>query len=190
MSDISILCGLGNPGARYRNTRHNLGSMILDLMAERRSLSWKTALPTVMEARWRIKGREIILLKPLTFMNASGEALEDYGGVDPASFLVIFDDISLPLGQLRLRERGGGGGHRGLESIIESLGTDNFARLRLGIGEPPPGIDWSDFVLAPFLEEERAAVNEMVETAADALETVLARGLVEAMNRYNRKTSA
>jgi PTH1 family peptidyl-tRNA hydrolase len=163
--------------------------MILDLLVKRHSLSWSEHSGRIMVARWRIKGREITLLKPLTFMNASGEALEDYGGIDPACFLVIFDDISLPLGHIRLRERGGSGGHRGLESIIAHFGTDDFARLRLGIGEPPPGSSWSDYVLAPFPEEEREAVSEMIETAADALETALARGLVEAMNRYNRKTT-
>jgi len=189
MSDLSILCGLGNPGTDYRNTRHNLGSMILDLLAERHTLSWKGHQGRIMEARWRIKGRDVILLKPLTFMNASGEALADYGHIDPASFIVLFDDISLPLGHIRLRERGGSGGHRGLESIIAHFGTDDFARLRLGIGEPPPGSSWSDYVLAPFPEEERGAVSEMIEIAADALETALARGIVEAMNRYNRKTT-
>jgi len=119
-------------------------------------------------------------------MNDSGRALDDFGGIDPDALLVLCDDMSLPLGRMRIRGGGGSGGHLGLESVIFSLGTERFARMRLGIGPPPPGIDWSEFVLLPFLEEERTAARELLESAADALETILTGGLDRAMNRYNR----
>ncbi len=129
------------------------------------------------------------MLKPLTFMNLSGEALASVPGIDPVVLLVIFDDISLPLGRLRIREKGGSGGHKGLESVVDHLGTGTFARLRLGIGSPPEGVDWADFVLSPFPDRERALADEMVGRAADALELIVASGLGEAMQVYNRRDS-
>jgi PTH1 family peptidyl-tRNA hydrolase len=183
---VSILFGLGNPGDRYRHTRHNLGSETLGLLSRRHSLTWKRGKGAFLFSRWDFAGREITLLESLTYMNDSGRALEDFGTVDPDTLLVLCDDMSLPLGRMRIRAGGGSGGHLGLESVILSLGTERFARMRLGIGSPPPGIDWSEFVLLPFLEEERKAAGELLESAVDALETLLSRGLDPAMNRYNR----
>ena len=183
---VSILFGLGNPGERYSNTRHNLGREALELFARRRSLTWERGEGAYLYSRARPARGEITLLESLTYMNDSGRALEEYTGVDPDALLVICDDMSLPLGRLRIRPGGGSGGHLGLESIIVTLGTERFARMRLGIGSPPPLIDWSEFVLMPFLEEERKAVGDMLETAVEALETVLRGGLDRAMREYNR----
>lgn len=186
MERISVVCGLGNPGARYRSTRHNLGFLTLDALSRRHGLSWRRAGGPSEEARWRAGGRTILLQKPLTFMNDSGAALARVAGLRPAELLVVSDDLNLPLGRLRFRMGGGSGGHNGLASIIDRLGTEAFPRLRLGIGAPPPGVDWADFVLEEFPPEDRAAAAALVETAVAALELAVRRGLGEAMNRYNR----
>jgi PTH1 family peptidyl-tRNA hydrolase len=186
MPEISIVCGLGNPGLQYRGTRHNLGFMTVDLLAGRRSLKWKRGAGPAMETTWRVGPTSVILLKPLVFMNESGLALGRRLGVAAAELLVICDDMSLPLGQLRFRKSGGSGGHKGLESVIAVLGTEAFPRLRLGIGAPPPGTDWVDYVLSDFAPEERPDVDGMIENAAEAIESALRGGLESAMTRYNR----
>jgi PTH1 family peptidyl-tRNA hydrolase len=185
---VSILFGLGNPGERYRHTRHNLGLEALGLLARRHSLSWERGKGSFRFSLWNFAGREITLLESLTYMNDSGRALEEYAGVNPGILLVLGDDMSLSLGRLRIRAGGGSGGHLGLESIITSLGTERFARMRLGIGSPPARIDWSEFVLMPFLAEEREAAGELLESAADALETIVKEGLDRAMQVYNRRS--
>ena len=185
--NVSILFGLGNPGERYRNTRHNLGLEALEVFARRHSLTWRRGGDHHLLARCELAGREITILRSLTYMNDSGRALEDYGRVDPSALLVLCDDMSLPLGRLRIRPGGGSGGHLGLESVIMTLGTERFARMRLGIGAPPARIDWSEFVLMPFLEEERRDAARLSESAADALERVIDEGLDRAMQEYNRK---
>lgn len=186
MPEISIVCGLGNPGPRYRSTRHNLGFMALDVLSERHSLSWKRVAGPSQRAFWRAGGEIAALLKPLSYMNDSGFALERYGGVDAASLLVVCDDLNLPLGRLRLRPSGRSGGHRGLESIIERLGTTGFARLRLGIGAPSPGVDRVEYVLTDFLSGERELVSEMIEEAADVIEEAALNGLDAAIRRCGR----
>ncbi len=188
MPEITLVIGLGNPGEEYAGTRHNLGYETLDLLARRHRLGWRRAKGPSLEAKWRFAGGHVTLLKPLTFMNLSGSALSG-GGISPGSVLVVCDDIQLPVGLLRIRAGGGSGGHRGLESITEALGTADFARLRLGAGPAPPGALWSDFVLGPFDEEEAAVVSGMIEDAADAVELLLVRGLAAAQNRYNRRAS-
>ncbi len=186
MEQISVVCGLGNPGARYRSTRHNLGFLALDVLSRRHSLSWRRVGGPAQEARWRAAGRTIVLLKPLTYMNESGAAVSRLSGLRPSGLLVVSDDINLPLGKLRFRMGGGSGGHNGLASIIDRLGTEAFPRLRLGIGGAPEGVDWADFVLMEFLDEEREAAGAAVEAAAEAVELAVRRGLAEAMQRYNR----
>jgi PTH1 family peptidyl-tRNA hydrolase len=186
MEEISIVCGLGNPGPRYRATRHNLGFMALDALSERHSFSWGRSAGPAETARWRVAGRLVTLVKPLTWMNESGLALERLGPIEPASLLVVCDDLNLPLGRLRMRSRGGAGGHRGLESIIGRLGTEEFARLRLGIGGAPSGADRVEFVLADIPREEREAVDGMLEAAAAVIETAVHAGLEVAMRLANR----
>ncbi len=187
MSGISILFGLGNPGRRYGQTRHNIGHDTLDLLAARNGLSWERGEGPSLVSIWERESGDVILLKSTTYMNASGEALERFSGFDPARLIVICDDLSLPLGMLRIRRQGGSGGHLGLESVIMSIETEAFARLRLGIGSPPQTIDWSEFVLMPFLLEERPEVDRMLTTAANALEMVVTEGIDQAMQEYNRK---
>ncbi len=186
MVEISIVAGLGNPGANYRSTRHNLGFMALDALARRRALSWKRAAGPAQRALWRSGKREIALIKPLRYMNESGFALARCGIVEPGTLLVVCDDLNLPIGKLRFKKRGGSGAHKGIDSVIESLGTEDFPRLRLGIGPPPSSAYWVEFVLSEFLAEERDRVNRMIETAADAIEMAVRDGLDAAMQCFNR----
>jgi PTH1 family peptidyl-tRNA hydrolase len=187
MSGISFLFGLGNPEKRYRQTRHNLGHGAVDLIASRHGLSWGGGEGPALVSHWNRQTRDITLFKSTAYMNESGQALEAFPDLDPSRLIVVCDDFNLPLGMLRIRKRGGSGGHLGLESVAMSLGTDEFARLRIGIGSPPPGIDWSEFVLMPFLLEERPEAERMLSAAADALETIIDDGIDQAMQEYNRK---
>jgi PTH1 family peptidyl-tRNA hydrolase len=189
MAEISIVCGLGNPGPHYRSTRHNLGFMALDRLSKRHSFSWRRAAGPAQTALWRVGGRTVTLIKPLTFMNESGLALSRQGVAGSGTLLVVCDDLNLPLGKLRLRAGGGGGGHKGLESIIARLGTKDFARLRLGVGVPPPGVDWVEFVLSDFLAEERGVAERMVEEAVEAIDLAVRRGFDEAAQRCNSPES-
>jgi peptidyl-tRNA hydrolase, PTH1 family len=185
MSEVAIVCGLGNPGPRYRSNRHNLGFMALDILSGRHALSWRRAAGPSEVALWRVAGRQVSLVKPLTWMNESGSALAKQRGAPADGLLVVCDDLNLPLGALRLRPRGGSGGHKGLDSVIEHLGTSDFPRLRLGVGSAPPGVDWVEFVLSDFLPEEREAMKGLVEAAADAIETAVRQSLDAAMRRFN-----
>ncbi len=189
MSGISLVFGLGNPGAEYLYTRHNIGTRTLTFLAERHRLAWERPHAKARRSLWRYCGREILLVQSLTYMNLSGEALSAYSDFPPDRIIVVCDDIHLPLGRLRIRRGGGSGGHRGLESIIEMLDTEEFPRLRMGVGAPGVVADWSEYVLSVFSEEEEALVGEMIGAAADALEVVVGEGLEPAMQRYNRKES-
>jgi len=188
MPDITLVLGLGNPGQKYAGTRHNLGYETLDELARRHRLGWNDREGLALETAWRFAGGKIRLLKPLTFMNLSGDALR-MTGASPDSVLVVCDDIHLPVGLIRIRAGGGSGGHRGLESVTEALGTREFARLRMGAGPAPPGALWSDHVLEAFREEEAEKVSGMVSEAADAVELILSRGLTAAQSRYNRRAA-
>jgi PTH1 family peptidyl-tRNA hydrolase len=182
-----LVVGLGNPGAEYRDTRHNVGFLVADELARR----WAVA-PRGAECNARLAGRDGALLAlPQTYMNRSGYAvrcLAERYGIAPEGILVVLDEVALPLGKLRLRPGGSPGGHRGLESILESLQSDRVPRLRLGVraGEAPPtGEGLVDFVLTPFAPEERETVAAMVLRAADAVESWLEQGLEPTMARYN-----
>lgn len=188
MGAISLVLGLGNPGPEYEGTRHNLGFLTLDRIAARHRLGWRRRGDAALTADWRSPGGPVTLVKPTTYMNRSGEALGLFKGVSAAEVLVVCDDMALPLGLLRIREQGGAGGHRGLESMIERLGSDRFPRVRLGIGPAPGTSEWSDFVLEPFDPGERAVAESMVERAAEAVEVVLRQGLDEAQRRFNART--
>jgi PTH1 family peptidyl-tRNA hydrolase len=186
MPDVTLVLGLGNPGQEYAGTRHNLGYDVLDILAGRHRLGWNDRGGIALETKWRFAGGHVTLLKPLTYMNLSGDALR-VTGASPDSVLVVCDDIHLPVGLIRIRAGGGTGGHRGLESVTETLGTSGFARLRLGAGPAPPGALWSDFVLGPFAEEEKEAASRMVSEGADAVEMLLIRGISAAQRSFNKK---
>lgn len=189
-----LILGLGNPGEEYRDTRHNVGFRVVDELARR----WGIPLDGVEcnSRAGRLGGTggvsgEVLLVQPQTYMNRSGYAarcfVERYQ-VEPASILVVYDEVNLPLGRLRVRRQGSPAGHRGLESVIESLRTAEVPRLRLGVAPPegpPAGEALVDFVLSPFAAEEREAVEEMIRRAADAAETWLGEGAEVAMNRFN-----
>jgi PTH1 family peptidyl-tRNA hydrolase len=182
---VKAIVGLGNPGAKYRGTRHNIGFAVLDELARRGQVEFDTAPVDALVARWR--DRDTLLAKPLTFMNASGEAvggLLRYFKIDPLDLLVIVDEVQLPLAKLRARARGSAGGHNGLKSIIAHLG-DEFARLRVGVGRGDARRDLADHVLAKFDGDEAAEVARMTTRAADAAEAFIASGIETVMNGYN-----
>lgn len=186
MSDqdtTQLIVGLGNPGERYVNTRHNIGFMVLDTLAEDLGISFKKTRFGLVA-----KGNGFWLLKPLTFMNLSGQAVGPmlrWHRIAPAELLVVGDDLDLPLGRLRLRRGGSSGGHNGLKSIIETIGTDQFSRLRLGIDRPPAEIPVIDWVLMSFRRTEQDLLERVIGRATQAVHAVLADGVAMAMNRFN-----
>lgn len=184
-----IIAGLGNPGAKYEGTRHNVGFSVIDALAEAHNISVDKKQFKGLTGRGMIAGEQVLLLKPLTFMNLSGESLRaafDFYKPDTDQMLVIFDDISLETGQLRIRKKGSAGGHNGVKSIIAHLGTTEFPRIKVGVGEPKRG-ELVDFVLGHFHGEDAAVMKEAVKTAAGAVETFLGEGPEAAMNIYNKK---
>lgn len=186
----NLLVGLGNPGRDYRANRHNLGFMAADRLAARHGIELTRTQSRAIVGSGRIGGLPAIIAKPQTFMNRSGEAvgaLMNYYRIEPGSLLVVYDELDLPFGAIRLREMGGAGGHNGMKSIIQHVGND-FARLRLGIGRPPGRMEPAAFVLQDFKGDEVEVANEMLETAVDTIETYLSEGIDVAMSRYNGTT--
>ena len=185
--ELKLVVGLGNPGREYQNTRHNIGWAVLDLLAANFGKTFQK------ERKWKAEAVEIsgtILLKPQTFMNLSGESvapLAKYYKLPLESILVVYDDMALPLGRLRLRERGSAGGHNGLQSIIQHFGTQEIPRLRLGIGGPANDPSWVGHVLGAFREEERPLVESSVRQAAEAVGHIQTKGFTSAMNYYNQQ---
>jgi peptidyl-tRNA hydrolase, PTH1 family len=185
---MKLVVGLGNPGRKYAGTRHNVGFDVLDRLADRHRLEWESAPAEAMMAKWRAAGT--LLAKPLTFMNLSGHAVGDllrFFKVDLADLLVVVDEVQLELGRLRARPEGSAGGHNGLKSVIAQLGTEKFARLRIGVGRGDARRDLADHVLAAFDPDERVVVVETVDRAADAVELFISDGIGPVMNGFNRK---
>lgn len=192
---MKLIVGLGNPGREYRETRHNVGFLVADELARRHQLSFSMAPSQVPDAFVAKKyGAEPLLLaKPLTFMNRSGDAvaaLARYYDVAPADLLVVVDEVALPFGRLRARARGSAGGHNGLKSIIERLGTQEFPRLRLGVGRGDARRDLADHVLSKFDPAERAGLETFIARAADAAEMFAVDGIGTVMNTYNPEVTA
>lgn len=188
-----ILCCLGNPGGRYEHTRHNLGFQLGDALVAASGGVWSHPREELRFSRVRWAGAEVVVVEPQTYMNLSGEALESLAEIMPvpaSETLVVCDDIALPLGLIRLRRSGSDGGHNGLKSIVASLETTRFPRLRLGVGPVPEGVDAADFVLAPMGDEDAAAAAKMVREGLKCLETVVSDGIATAMNRFNRRAGA
>jgi PTH1 family peptidyl-tRNA hydrolase len=185
---MKIIVGLGNPGLRYRRTRHNLGFMVVGRLAEQRGLRFRRGRFKCTQAESEIGKEQVLLVRPMTFMNLSGVCVASVArqhGCEGSQLLVVCDDVNLELGKLRLRRSGSAGGHKGLESIIQQLHDQQFPRLRLGIGQPSAGMEMMRYVLSPFRREEWPAASEMIERAAQAAETWVYYGLDEAMNRFN-----
>ena len=186
---MRLIVGLGNPGERYRRTRHNLGFMVVDALAQRAGAPRPREEAFALVAEAAVGGQPVLLVKPLTFMNRSGVAVErllaEHGG-GPQDVVVILDDVALELGALRIRERGSHGGHNGLRSLIDVLGSDELSRVRVGIRKGEPAQDLAEYVLSDFPEEDVLVVQEAVGWAADAVECLVRDGITTAMNRYNR----
>ena len=185
---MKIIAGLGNPGDRYLFTRHNLGFMVADRLALIHNLSFRRKKFDALLAEGALSGVPVILLKPQTFMNLSGTAigpLVRFLKTDPADLVVVHDDLDLPFGTLRIKDGGGDGGHKGLQSIIEELGTDAFLRLRLGIGKPAIKDLVEAYVLEPFGKEEIEQLSTLLERACSAVMEILAAGPQSAMSKFN-----
>lgn len=191
-SNARLIVGLGNPGPEYADTRHNVGFVVVDRVAEKTRLDFETAKFNAVFGRGSWRGRPLAIAKPTSFMNRSGRpvaSLMRHLGITPGEVLVVYDDIHLPAGDVRLRAKGGSGGHNGLEDIIRYLGTSAFPRLRIGIGNEFGRGGQSDYVLSPFDPEQKALVEEAVTTAEEAALCFVTDGITTAMNRYNRRTS-
>ena len=186
--DNYLIVGLGNPGLEYKHTRHNFGFMTIEHLAGRLNVTLKRMKFKAMIAETRLDGKLVVLAKPLTFMNDSGNSvgpLTRYFKVPLGNLLVMHDDLDLPLGSVRLRPQGGSSGQRGMASIINRLGTQEFPRMRLGIGRPPGQMDPVDYVLQPFQAQEVELKKMVLDQAADAAETFIRAGIEAAMNKYN-----
>jgi len=185
---MKIIVGLGNPGLTYRRTRHNIGYLVVNLLARQRQVRLRRGRFQCSQGEGAIGKEKVLLVRPLTFMNASGlcvAGLVRYFDCPLSELLAICDDVNLDLGRIRLRRSGSAGGHKGLTSIIQHLHSEEFARLRIGIGHPPEGMDMMSYVLGVFRRGERPQVNEVVERAIQAVETWVYHGVEEAMNRFN-----
>lgn len=184
-----VIVGLGNPKKEYSGTRHNIGFMAVDEIARRHQIDVAYSKHKALIGKGYIGGVKVILAKPMTFMNLSGESvreLTDYYKIDEESELIIlYDDISLPPGKIRLRAKGSAGGHNGIKNIIAHLGHENFMRVKIGVGEKPKGYDLVDYVLGHFHKEEMPIIEDALKRAGDAVEAIMADGIESAMNKYN-----
>ena len=184
-----LLVGLGNPGDQYENTRHNVGFMVADELAERHNIPVQRLKFRALTNTVTVGDRKVLLMKPVTYMNLSGEAVHEAAAfykIPPEHILVVSDEVALAPGKLRVRRSGSAGGHNGLKNIIAHLGTDQFPRIRLGVGQKPhPDYDMADWVLGKFQGEDKKAVEAAVKKAADAAECLIREGVDKAMNQYN-----
>lgn len=192
MDSYYIIVGLGNPGNKYEGTRHNVGFGVIDVLAERLHAGRPSRFGKSMIYKGVIGSEKVILVKPLTYMNLSGEAVQEicsyYKADHHDDLIVISDDVDLPVGHLRIRKKGSAGGHNGLKSIIQHLGDDEFTRIRIGVGaKPAPGADLAGHVLGHFAGEDKKSIEEAFVKAADAVECALSQGPDKAMNLYNTK---
>ncbi len=189
---MKLIVGLGNPGVRYRWTRHNVGFQVVDRFALSKEIPMSTRRFRAIYGKGSLDAHEIVLLKPLTYMNLSGEAVRKAARafrIPLEDLIVVHDDLDLSSGKLRFRQRGGDGGHQGIRSIIEAMGGNAFLRLKIGIGRPPQGMDPADYVLIPLEEPERTQFNAIFSRAAESLTVLLLEGIETAMSRFQGKPS-
>lgn len=189
MGPSTLIVGLGNPGLEYSATRHNMGFLCLDRLATKHRLRFTGKRAKSALARGAINGHDVALAKPQTYMNLSGQSVRELlrvYGVPTRSLLVVYDDVDLPAGTVRLRERGGPGTHNGMRSIVDEIGTTDFPRLRIGVGMPTNGQNLADYVLGLPSPEERTVLDEALDRSVEAIEMVARRGIGAAMNQFNR----
>ncbi|HUL20981.1 MAG TPA: aminoacyl-tRNA hydrolase [Thermodesulfobacteriota bacterium] len=188
---MKIIVGLGNPGTQYRMSRHNIGFQVVDRLAQINHISVRTRrFSSVYGTGW-INSHQIVLSKPMTFMNRSGEAVKkttDFFRLGMEDLVVVHDDLDLPFGRLRFKRRGGDGGHQGVRSIIERMGGNNFLRLKVGIGRPPRGLDSADYVLETFDRNEESLLDQILPQAVESLKVMLLEGLEKAMNQFQKRS--
>lgn len=186
---MKVVIGLGNPGWEYQNTRHNVGFMVIDRLASNLKIDSFEQKWNGLVANRLLKGEEIYLLKPMTYMNLSGKCIKsviDATSVNFHDILVVLDDTELPLGTIRIRARGSSGGHNGLQSIIDECGTEDIPRLRIGIGRPPENVELAEYVLQPFGIEEKDLLEMIIDRAVDGILCWIFEGVENAMNKFNR----
>ncbi len=185
---MKLIIGLGNPGRQYENTRHNVGFNVIDKLSEELAIPLDRQKFNGLYGMGHISGEKVILLKPLTYMNLSGECIRplmDYYGISTEEIVVIYDDLDLPVGKIRLRSKGSAGGHNGIKSMILHLGTQEFNRLRVGIDRPVNGMKITDYVLGKFTQEEMEGINQAIDYSAKACEDWIQKSFVQVMNEYN-----
>ncbi len=190
---MNLIVGLGNPKKRYSDTRHNLGFRVVKKLANRLEASAPVSKHRSLLAEAEYSDRKLLLVQPLTYMNRSGLAVKEIissYSLDIEEVMVVYDDLDLSPGTIRIRQKGGGAGHRGVQSIIDTLGTEEFPRLRIGIGKPPPGMEASDYVLQPLEGEDRELIEPALDRAAEAVLSFVSEGLESAMNNFNRGLSS
>ncbi|WP_174615343.1 aminoacyl-tRNA hydrolase [Virgibacillus ihumii] len=185
---MKCIVGLGNPGRKFKKTRHNIGFMVIDELAERHNWKLKTDKFNGKSVVEHIHGDKVALLKPQTYMNLSGQSIRplmDFYQIDPTEILVIYDDMDLPTGKIRLRQKGGHGGHNGVRSTIEHVGSKEFKRLRIGIGRPDSRMPIIDYVIGNFSKEQQQDASDSIQTAADACEAWMEKPFNQVMNEFN-----
>ena len=185
---MKLVVGLGNPGEKYSDTRHNIGFLIVDRLARRHDIVVDRIKNKSLIGKGIVTGERVMMAKPQTFMNLSGEAVKplfSYIDIETEDVIVIHDDLDLDFGRIRIKSGGGHGGHNGIRSIISHLGSREFIRVRVGIGKPPPRWNVSDYVLSPFSADEREYLHHILEKSADAVEAIINDGALKAMNRFN-----
>ncbi len=187
---MKIIVGLGNPGIPYRMTRHNIGFQVVERLAKINRIPILTKRFKSLYGKGWIDSQQVVLVKPMTFMNRSGEAVKqaaDFFYIGMEDLVVVHDDLDLPVGRLRFKQRGGDGGHQGVRSIIERMDRNNFLRLKVGIGRPPQGVDPSEYVLGTFDKVEQPPLDQILFQAAESLKVMLLEGLEKAMNQFQKK---
>jgi PTH1 family peptidyl-tRNA hydrolase len=189
METTYIIAGLGNPGNKYDNTRHNVGFDAVDLLAHLNDISISKVKFKALIGEGNIEGKRVILVKPQTFMNLSGESIREvleWYKIPVGNIIIMFDDIDLELGKIRIRPKGSSGTHNGMRNILYQIQSDEFPRVRIGIGRPPEGWNLADYVLSKFIPGERSTINDSIKNTAEAVSTILKAGVDAAMNKFNK----
>lgn len=188
MEDLFIIAGLGNPGSRYENTRHNVGFDTVDYLSAKYGIKVSKLKHKALQGEGSIEGKRVILVKPQTFMNLSGESIREiieWYKTPVNNLIIVYDDIDLPVGRIRVRPKGSSGSHNGMKSVIYQIQDDSFPRVRIGIDKQPEGWDLADYVLSKFNSDERKLINDSIVNAAEAVTAIVKSGVEAAMSKYN-----